>query len=490
MEGIADFINGCVSKINIFKEIKFYFFEKLKYKKPICFIVGPLIFIFFEVFLPITIFIYVVNYFTNKFFEFNVLKLLASFIQFVPYLSSLLILLGIIILYIYFWINIFRLPRISKGKIGIAVGVALDFLKNENIKEGYEKREMIKREIERIVDLEGLNKRVRVIFLNDYQTNRVFKGITMPIWASNFFEKTRISFVMFGYSKRDSYGGAQKWKFDFNYAVSHKYIPIKESIALSKKFKRALDDQKWIFDELDSGNMVEAVASNIENNAFFSLGLSSCVAGVMYADIALLQKSEYFLKKILNTFSRPDIQISIKKYLSRTYFAIAIFLDTVDKLDDAEKNLNASIKYKDNCYEVYIFLSVVLFKKRRIEDSLRAVELAKKYQKDSVWRYNKAFLLLYKNEFRDAIKEYKGLQKKLGAIANQKVTANQVVNSCLEIITVEHKNQFYYSIIFVYKKVLNNSDKAKEYYNLFLDKEEGNSVFSELIIEAKKIIEN
>jgi len=463
--------------------------RKLMYHRDFALYTGYLFFFFSYFILPILILLLLVSGISRIALDFNVLSSIAGLLgyQIWMYILGLIFLLYVLIYYLF----IIRYPRCSKNKIGIGVAFAYDFVGVKKLKDALCYRDQIVRELEKVLDQEKFGNLFKIIKINDYHANHFYKKFTNRLLAHKYIRKTNIIFTIYGYVKNEKYDAKNQYKYDLEYLVGHKTVPINVSQLMSRKFSKHLHNQKWEFDENNSGRMLEGVANNIRENAYFAIGVSS-----FYSQNPILAIT--FLDKLLgNSVLRPDLELDVKKHLAFSHLSIAqVFTKNKIGQDWLIISLNeakSAVKYKPNYYDAYILLSVLYYKNKNINDAFNALKEAQKYQTNAVWRFNEAFLHFYLSDlknFEKGLSIYKNIKNKQLGTIDKVIFHEQIIPFLLEAITDEKKNQFYYSLIFVYAKVLGDKGKATEYYNLFLDKEKNNADMKVLLDDAKKFVTN
>ncbi len=463
--------------------------RKLMYHRILAPYIGYLFFFFSYFIIPILIIFLLISGISRIVLGFNVTSYLVGLLSH----QSLVYILGFIFLsfVLIYYLVIIKYPRCSKKKIGIGVAFAYDFVGVKKLKDALDYRDLIVRELEKVLDQENFGHLFKIIKINDYHANRFYKKFTNRLLAQKYIKKTHIIFTIYGYVKNEKYDANNKYKYDLEYLVGHKTVPIAVSQLMSRKFSKHLHNQKWEFEENNSGKMLEGVANNIKENAYFAIGVSS-----FYSQNPMI--AIVFLDKLLgNGIKRPDLELDIKKYLAYSHYFIARFF-TINKVEDnwlakAIEETNKAVKYKPNYYEAYILLSFLHYKNKNLNEAFNAIKEAQKYQNNSIWRFNEAFLHLYigdQNNLKEGLNIYKNIKNKHFELIDKTVFNNEIIPSLLEVITMEQKNQFYYSLIFVYAKVLGDKSKATEYYNLFLEKERNNADMKPLLDDAQKYIAN
>ncbi|MFH1193476.1 MAG: hypothetical protein V1661_00610 [bacterium] len=384
----------------------------------------------------------------------------------------------------YFLIRLLRYPRCKKH--GIAIGLSLHELKPKHISDALHNIKMIKMELQKIINNHELNKHFEVCLLNDYHASNLhrFWNEKNKNILSKLEKKTKIKFFIFGTMKREYYNDKEKYKFNLNYGVSHQIVPEKISLHWSKDFTEALQEQRWIFDVLDEGTMQEKSAENIEENAVLSCAITS----IGYKNDFSINLLRYLYNKKI---ARKGINSKIIKYLSLGHLFNAIALYNNNNFREAIQSLNEGLIYKNDDYNAYLLLGKLHFENKNIIDALSAIEKAGIYQQDSSWLFSKAFLYFYKDTNEDILLGLE-IYKKLTNNKLNKISITQFIhikNHIIETLEKEPmKIQYYYSLVFLYVKALNEYTEARKYYDELLKNKNNRSIYNVLVKEAQKLL--
>lgn len=466
--------------------LRFYFRKWLFHRTLAPFIGAPIFYLSYFILPAVALFL-VVSPILRISLNFNLLNYLVSVLNYKT--AGIVIAISVVIYFFIFYLRLIRYPRSPRNKIGIGVAFAYDFMGIEKLKDSLRYRDLVIRELEKIIDQEKLSHIFKIIKLNDYHANRFYKKFGDKKSARNYIRKTRIIFTIFGYVKSGKHNKEDRYKYELEYLVGHSLVPIKNCQLMSKKFSKQLRRQKWEFKENNSGIMSEGIAGNIRENAFFAIGVSSFYS--KNPQVAIV-----FLKKLLDyRIKRPDLMIDVKNYLAYCNFYIGrIFaLNKIEKnwLSIAIKRTEQAVSFKPNYYQAYILLCYLYYKNKDIDNAFKAISKAQKFQSNAVWRFNKAFLYFYLGDSEKlliGLNIYKSIKKNQLIQINKDIFNKEIIPSLIEVISEEQKNQFYYPLIFIYSKALDNKDKATEFYNLFLEKEKNNTEMKLLLSESKRII--
>ena len=391
---------------------------------------------------------------------------------------------GIVVSYAIHLLRIFRLPRNRSKKICIGIAFSLDFVDSKNVRDVLKKRSNIKAELHKLLEEKNLTKDFKIKILNDFHANAIHRNVALGSkFNSDLLKKTRIPFIIYGFVKKAPYSSQQQYKYELNYIVSHPPIPWLHSLRLAKDFTRLLKKQNWIFPESDSGTMIEVVADNIRQDAMFAIGTSAVVGGQPIA-------GKSFLDELLATPKlQPGFKIRIREYQSLCFYSLSALSLRVNDIPGAIRNMQEAIRLKDNSYDYYLNLSYLRWLNNEFDEGLRAIDLAERYQANSIWRFNKAFLLMCKGTTQD-IQNAVGAYRSMNASKLSQIPINsygQIIET-LEEEAGSGKDQFLYGLIFVYAKVKKDKSTASSYLQLLEEKFANNNSYQFLIDDAKKLL--
>ena len=414
--------------------------------------------------------------------------ILANTIPFKPY-----ILVGLIILYfIVFENHLLRYPRANKKKITIGLAFNFNFIKRKDLGEILSHARDIKEELYRTIRKEDLGRQYKIIIINDYLADKIFRNISNKEFRSKFIKKTKLAFIIFGYVKRYPYNKKEQYKFELDYMVTHRPIPENVSTQMGTNFGRILKEQTWNYEVDDSGNLITEVASNIRHNVFYALGIvaSLYVNGHEISKKLLLK----LLEDIKDCNNRSAFfKKSIKYNLSASHYfhAVSLFNNktTNDYLQKSIENLNTSVKFRPT-YNAYLLIGYFLFLSSDIDSAFKAIIESSKYSTDTSWRFSEAFLYFYKGD-KDSIKKgmqiYKSISQK--SITKIKLQSFDFILATInDVIAKENKYQFLYSKIYVLSKCLKDKNSATNTFNELVEKIRAEDENYFLVLEAKNIL--
>jgi tetratricopeptide (TPR) repeat protein len=398
--------------------------------------------------------------------------------------QGLYVFLGILLFsYIIHLFRLFRFPRNHSKKICIGIAFSLDFINSKDISDILSRRKEVVRELRKILEEKDLTKDFKIKILNDFQANSIHRNIKFGSeFNTKLLRKTKMAFIIYGYAKKSSYASKSQYKYELNYIVSHRPLPWLQSLRLSKEFTRILKKQNWLFPESSAGEMVEVVAENIRQDAIFAIGASAMVAQQP-------RIGRQFLDELLAIPKlQPGFRIRINEYQSMgLYFMSAEYLQK-NNINEAIRSLEEAIKIKNNSYDYYMNMSYLRFLNNEIDEALKATEQARIYSQNSAWRFNKAFLFLYKDtpeDIQEAIDIYRSLKKAM--LSKIPDIAYSQILTTLEDMVRNENHQFLYGLIFIYAKVLNDKEEASSYFQL-LGNQFNNTRYQFLVDDAKKLV--
>lgn len=410
------------------------------------------------------------------------------FINHLPFKSYTTIAL-IVLYFILFEKHLLRYPRANKKKITIGIAFNFSFIKRRNLAEILSHAKDIKEELYKTIREEDLGSQYKIVIINDYLADKIYRNISNEKFRERFIEKTKLAFIIFGYVKRFSYSKKEQYKFEVDYMVTHRPIPIPKSNEMGNNFNRILKEQMWNYDVDDSGNLITQIANNIRLNVFYALGV---VAGLYPAGYQVSNRLlSKLLEEIKNGKNSSSLFIrSIKYNLSASYYGQAIYVyenrDNDNYIKDSVRNLELSIKYRPT-YNAYLLIGYFHFLLSNINDAFKSISEAKKYSTDISWKFSEAFLHFYNGNL-ESIKKGLEVYNSISSKSIKKI-APQTFEFILATIDDElnqSRHQFYYSKIFVLSKCLKDYKQTETVFKQFNETIKPGNKYRYLVEEVKK----
>ena len=384
------------------------------------------------------------------------------------------------ILVISFWFYSNRIPKTKKGKIGFVVSFQCS-----------DDKEYLKVREDFITTLKILLKKGVV--------GNTFHFIEIPRHFSDKFEdkddvlelriKTNAHFAILGRIRLRKINGKDTHFINLEGAVTHKPIPIEVSNKLSREFSELLPRNIKISSENDifsfkfTSDWTECVAKYI-------IGIAAgCSHDLKYA-MLLLKDVEAKLNTIDQNFPifktlkerLPKRFAEIHLAYARGYLEQWRIKQDKELIQEASKSISNIPSDLEPIYEVKLILGILAFLDgRNINSAINHTKECKIFN-DPVWHFNLAFLLAYKGELSNAIKEYRKAMKH----EMSPEIINQIEDFILWAIDTEpDKTQLYYCLGYFNWHIKGDLQTARNDFNLFLKNTDNNHFKKERDITKK-----
>ncbi len=391
-------------------------------------------------------------------------------------------------------------PKNIDSKIGLVVSIT-----TENNKQKIRLKNDLVKQISNSLACHGLSDIFNIIVLNNHQANILIDTVSKYIkkraelrqlYTQNIMpgkvkeiidwerltKKIQAHFYIWGNIK-ERLDRQNKYFMELGALVRHSPIPIKTS-------KQLRDDLNNIFPiKIAFLESFEVEGFKISADLLYlAVRYISGTAALISGDPFTAFKLHNGLDKEFNKFRNfPNIQQVYKKLTS--LLVVDLYYQAQhhysrNKIDDAEKAINKALAINPNDYSCLIFKSLIEFLKyRNCRNSLKYLEKAEKISNgDFTWLYNKAFLYMYSEDFKNGLDCYEQLKSVI--FYDQINIVKQCINFNRELLKLEKdKIQSYFIIGFLYfeklhdpKNAFINFDKFKELaigtekYHLLLSK--------------------
>lgn len=337
-------------------------------------------------------------------FPFAFATLDGFFSQFAGLEIKLIIYLLFPFLWIVFWLfNKFRLPRNTKNKVGIVVAI---FSENENERQKI-KADFISK-LKSDFQQEGILNFCNIIFLKNHFSKKI-KESSNPrekLWKIN--KKIKAHFYVWGdVKKRPDGAEGEKYFLNFQGYVVHKPISQNLSQEISKDFSKVLP-REVNFLEQRSFKGFEASAKLVHLAAKYIIGIAAFVSHDPQLAFRLHNglKDQFNILKPLPPHLQ-DIKSRIPLLISDESLWIAMWYYYENKdINSTKFYLAKSLSENNNNYGAWLFKAIIDFMiDKNIGEAFKSIERAENFSKNALeWRYSKAFLYFWKEDYEKAIK--------------------------------------------------------------------------------------
>jgi len=368
------------------------------------------------------------------------------------------------IIWIAYWaFNKFRLPRNKKNKVGIVIAIY-----SENEKERQKLKADFISKLKKDLQQEGILNFSNVIFLKNHLSNQIKEADNPRTKLESVNKKIKAHFYVWGdVKKRPDGDEGEKYFINFQGYVIHKPISHSLSQTISIDFSKVLP-REVNFLEKRSFKGFEASATIVHLAAKYIIGIAAFVSH----DPQLALKLHNGLKDQFNAF-RPlpphlqDIRNRIPLLISDEKLWIAEWHFENNRIAEVKQFLQEAIAENDNNYGAWLFKAKIDFLvDNNVDEAMKSVSKAERYAKNtSEWRYSKAFLYFWKEDYQNALKLCQKIKNQ--SYLAESITLEEVRKFNINLLSgTNPKAQLYFWIGFLsYFKRNNLGDALQDFEN-------------------------
>ena len=315
---------------------------------------------------------------------------------------------------------------------------------------------------------EGILNFSEVIFLKNHFSKQIKESNNPREELGKINKKVKAHFYVWGdVKKRPDGDEGEKYFLNFQGYVIHKPISQNLSQEISKDFSKVLP-REINFLENRSFKGFEASAKLVHLAAKYIIGIAAFVS----QDPQLAFRLHNGLKDQFNIF-RPlppylqDIRNRIPLLISDETLWIAKWHFENKKISETKSFLEKSLLENNNNYGAYLFKAIIDFLiDKNIDEALKSIGKAEKYSKDTFeWRYGKAFLYFWKEDYEKALKLCQKIKQQ--GYQTETITLDEVRRFNLGLLgEAKPKAQLYFWIGYLSFFKLNNlADALQDFEN-------------------------
>lgn len=388
--------------------------------------------------------------------------------------------------WVSFWLWYRKIPRGKDGKFVIVIAI-----RAENDKKKISLISDFKEKIEDLLAQKSLSDILDVVVLNEYHSNRL-----VPIFRKahgtldglevqkKLSKKTNGGLLIYG-DVKDRVDGVEKCFLNLDAVLFHR-----ESQKTSESIKEGFANL-WVrsrcFDKNREFHEFRVTAEVIFHATRYVVGMALGASG--HIDIALkLHESLYddFSKLKVCPPNILHIKNKLKELLIEENFILAHYYFRNGDFITSEKHLVKSMQIGKS-YSGYLLQSNLDFAyKSDARAALESLKKAKEISKnDGTWRYNKGFLMMFREKFSEALQTYRQIAKPHNAYQSEELTLNEVCEYN-ENFLIKNPNKIWPNFIigFLKYKKIGNAVDAYGYFEKFLKEAEGKDQYQDLVKEA------
>lgn len=363
-----------------------------------------------------------------------------------------------VVTFIGWAIYVWRYPRRSKDRLGVAIAIQVEtpedgkFLKKDFLSPFKSK-------------IHELNLPFDVSVLKSHQSEK----IETVDDARKVLRKTRAHFCIWGsIKKRKNAPEGEKYVFSLRGIVIHRPIQEVQKVLLRKEFD-ALLPNTVIFEEHLQFQAFEFRA----NQAVVALDYISGRAALLSGDFnTAIRLHESLFNVAQNGGQIPIGRETLKKLLSLEYDQKASFeFFNLAAGTAYQESIRKSLQYDPNNYGALLKRAIVEFDNGN-GDARTAINTIKEAKNRASggyhWLYSKAFLHFWLEEYSDAIQCCDKLKEK--SYGGEDITVAEVIRFNENLLRNHDKPQLYYWLGFVSYLKAKNPSMADKYFQQFIEK--------------------
>ncbi|MBX4211273.1 MAG: hypothetical protein KW806_00520 [Candidatus Yanofskybacteria bacterium] len=376
------------------------------------------------------------------------------------------------------WLYLRKIPRFSFDEVGILMTLSL--VNNEGDKE----LTLLSRKLQSILYKESLKTRVVLRFLPSRLVPKNEKD------AHNIKEKTNAQLIIWGDVDAGNFEDEKQTIFKPIYFSYRIHLPKDKVDILNKNFNALLGQRKWIISERNNVVQREYLATNLEEIAFYVIGLVLYFANDSEKALELLVAT---LKKYENKESLSDndkIAIyNIRIVISFIFTEKINFLELWPNSVNKESHLKLAEEFVKQLTDLNMFgpvkmlSAIISFHNNKIDEAIKLSEESEIYTSidDPAPKLSQAFLYFYKE---DIVNGFRKLQKaiksnELMGVGNQSVS---LIRWYEDLIHLNPDRKYLnYPLGILYYELSGDKILAKECLSYF--KQEYNDSLDKVIIK-------
>lgn len=398
------------------------------------------------------------------------------------YLLKIAIYFPLILFWIIYWLVVrIKLPKITENKVGIilCINTETESQKVRLTKDFYDK-------IDSIIHVHKLTNDLEVILLNEYHSRRIAKILKAysKIEKNNsnlsksqlatfkqfnkLHKKLRGQFYIFGELK-ERQDKNENYFFNLDGIFIHRRVSdeIQEKLQneINLVWARNIQFEKSI--ELKG---FEYSAELVLINSEYLVGIALLISGFIESALKLHLNLEAGLKKIANppTHIKRMLNELSKVLIVEEYAILAKYYLFQNDRKNCKDCIEKTLLRDNQNYSALISKCYYEFKfENNIPKALKTIDIAKNVlKKDCIWRYNKAFLLMYLKKYQQAYKLYEEI---IGQeYSKEYITLNEVIEFNESYVkSFPSFCQSYFILGILYLKKIQNYPKAYENFTTF-----------------------
>jgi hypothetical protein len=394
------------------------------------------------------------------------------------------------ILWILYWIWKRKTPSFKDGKFVIVIAI-----RDENDEKKTSLIKDFKEKIEELLASNSLNKIFDIVMLDQYYSDKVVPLLRKDIKNLNILKitkklsKKQNHFLFIYGDVKERMDGIEKCFLKLDAILRHQYNQ-KTSEIIKDGFNKLWVKTRCFEKNREFHGFITA-AEDIFYVTRYVVGMALLASGDIERALKLHESLYNDFSKLKNNNQNIfHIKNKLKELLIEENFINAYNCFKTGDFINSEKNLIKSMEIGKS-YPGYLLQSNLEFSKNNNPRSaLDSIAKARKIaNNDGTWRYNKGFLMMYIEEFSDALKIYQQIAKPQNKYENDEIALQEVIEYN-ENFLIRNPTKIWSNFIIgflKYKKIENGMD-AYGYFEKFLKDADGKNQYKDLIKEAKQCV--
>ena len=402
------------------------------------------------------------------------------------------------ILWFMFWLwTRNKYPKVSDNKVGIVLAIETE----KDLERNKVYRDFVIH-FSKLINDAGFSDIFEIVDLNEYQSSVTSKllsensqsliqfrkdGVFKDLTKRNKWEshQKKIGGHLYIWGKiRRRMDKESKYIFDIDGLVVHKPLKVGAHKIITKDFI-----ESW-FKRIAFSDVFELTGFEISAELVFVIskyiiGLASLISG----DPVLALKLHSGLRtefEVINKKYNPvppnllKIRSKLDALIAEENILIANWYLRNNQIQLADKYLTDSFSVKQDNYGAYIFSALRKFQNNDIGGCLDDVMKAKKIAvNNQVWRYDYAFLLMWKGNYERGLNQYKKIAE--NTYPGEDVTVSEICVFQQGLLKNKKWIPALFILGFIMYKKLDNLPQSLQYFEKFIEESQKISEFVSLI---------
>lgn len=402
-------------------------------------------------------------------------------------------------IWIGFWFWHRRMPKGDKKKIVMVVSIS-----SQKDKKKIDLINDFKLKIEELLLRESLGDIIELIVLPEYYSDRAVpllrkymatKSAKIVNNVNKLIKETNGRFFIFGEVK-DRLEGVEKCFLDIDALLIH---PSNQAVEKGIKdgfanlwLRKISFEKNWEFKGF------HFTAEIVFHATRYVVGMAALAFGNIETALKLHNSLYKDFSKINLDLIKPrrptniiHITEKLKSLLTEENFILAYRCYESGNFSEAERYLNQSLQMGKSYAGFLLQSNLELSYKQNPKSALESVKKAQALANgDGTWRYNKAFLLMYREKFSEALKHYRQIAKSKTYNGEERILLEVYDFNQKFVQNNPDKIWSYFILGYLKWKRSHSNTDAERFFRNFLDAAEGKMQYQDLVNESESFYIN